>query len=44
MAFGGLGETAEGGGFFSEGQEIQEGERSGGEMEKGHSQETRADR
>lgn len=44
MGFWGLGETAEGGGFFSEEQEILEGEQSRGRMEKGHSKETRADR
>lgn len=44
MAFWGLGETAEGGWFFSEGQEILEGEQSRGRMKEGHSEETRADR
>lgn len=43
VAFWGLGETAEWGGFFSEGQEILEGEQSR-EMKRGHSKETRADR
>lgn len=44
MAFWGLGETAEGGWLFSEGQEILEGEQSRGRMKEGHSKETRADR
>lgn len=44
MAFWGVGETVERGGFFSEGQEILEGEKSRERMKRGHSKETRGDR